>query len=65
MRSILFFDCRLSVPTGLDIWQLEQTANNVGASMKVSFNNDTYTVQTVDLVPDDTGRPHHYELGLV
>lgn len=65
LRTVLFFDCRLSQPVGLDIWQLEQTANSVGASMKIEYNGDTYTVKTVDLVPDDLGNPHHYELGLV
>jgi hypothetical protein len=64
LRSILFYDCRLSKPS-IDIWGLERVANGVGASMKVEYSGDVYTVEMVDLVPDDTGKPHHYELGLV
>ena len=33
--------------------------------MKVEYAGDTYTVESVDLVPDDCGNPHHYELGMV
>ena len=65
LRSILFFDCRLSKPVALDIWALERAANGIGASMKIEYDGDTYTVEMVDLVPDDQGKPHHYELGLV
>ena len=36
-----------------------------GARMSIIYQEQTYTVQTCDLVPDDTGKPHHYELGLV
>ncbi|WP_418290622.1 putative minor capsid protein [Massilicoli timonensis] len=65
LRAVLFFDCRLSSPIGLDIWSLERDANKVSASMKVEYAGDTYTVESVDLVPDDCGNPHHYELGMV
>ena len=36
-----------------------------GARMSIIYQEQTYTVQTCDLVHDDTGKPHHYELGLV
>lgn len=65
LRAVLFFDCRLSNPIGLDIWALERGANKVGASIKVEYSGDIYTVESVDLVPDDCGNPHHYELGMV
>ena len=31
LRAVLFFDCRLSNPIGLDIWALERGAKMVGA----------------------------------
>lgn len=64
LRSILFYDCRLSRPQ-LNIWELNNQSLQSGARMSIVYQGQTYTVQTCDLVPDDTGNPHHYELGLV
>lgn len=64
LRSILFVDARISSPA-LDYWQLQQTAQSAGGLLSVTVDGDVYTVLTVDAVPDDTGRLHHWELGLV
>ena len=64
LRSILFYDCRLSRPS-LNLWELNNQSLQNGARMSLIYQGQTYTVQTCDLVPDDTGNPHHYELGLV
>jgi len=64
LRSILFYDCRLSRPQ-LNIWELNNQSLQSGARMSIVYQGQTYTVQTCDLVPNDNGQPHHYELGLV
>lgn len=64
LRSILFYDCRLSRPS-LDLWELNNQSLQNGARMSLIYQGQTYTVQTCDLVPNDNGQPHHYELGLV
>lgn len=64
LRSILFFDCRLSQPN-LNLWELNNLSLQNGARMSLIYQGQTYTVQTCDLVPNDNGQPHHYELGLV
>lgn len=64
LRSILFVDCRLSKPR-LDLWKLNKQAQKIGHTMTLEYHDDMYTVLICDLVTDDTGKPHHYELGLV
>lgn len=64
LRSILFYDCRLSKPH-LNLWVLNNQSLKMGKQMTLSYNGQSYTVQTCDLVPDNEGKPHHYELGLV
>lgn len=64
LRSVLFIDGRLSSPK-LDYMSLQAAAQSAGGVMKVTIGAEAYTVLTVDAVPDDTGRLHHYELGLV
>ena len=64
LRSILFVDARLSSPR-LDYIALADAAQGVGAQMTVTVNTVSFTVKTVDAVPDDTGKTHHWELGLV
>ena len=60
LRSILFYDCRLSRPQ-LNIWELNNQSLQSGARMSIVYQGQTYTVQTCDLVPNDNGQPHHYE----
>lgn len=64
LRSILFVDARLSTPK-LDYIALADAAQGVGAQMTVTVNTVSFTVKTADAVPDDTGKTHHWELGLV
>ena len=64
LRSILYYDCRLSKPN-LNLWVLNNQSLGNGARMSIIYQEQTYTVQTCDLVNDDTGKPHHYEIGLV
>lgn len=64
LRSLLFVDARQSSPS-LDYVALARAAQAVGAQMTATVNSVVYTVQTVDAVPDDTGKTHHWELGLV
>ena len=64
LRSVLFVDCRYSRPV-LDYFQLFNTAHGMGGDVRVIVNGETYTVQTVDCLYDDTNKIHHWEIGLV
>lgn len=64
LNAVLFYDPHISSPS-LD-WNVLQTqADGANAQMKVVFGGLTYTVQGIDLVPDDTGVLHHVEVALV
>ncbi len=63
LRAILYVDARRSIPA-LDWRVLLRTAQAAGGDVKVTIDNTVYTVETVDTLPDDHGRPHHYEVGL-
>lgn len=65
LRSLLFYDVRGSLPRGLDFDVLKTQAEKVGSDMLLLANGLEYIVETVEMIPDDTGKPHHYELGLV
>lgn len=64
LRSILFADKRYSCPN-LDLDALQSQSLKNGAPMRVICRGQEYQVITVDSVPDDQGRLHHWELGLV
>ena len=64
LTSILFIDGRLSSPQ-YDFNKLENISQENGSDMKAMVDGITYTVQSVDAVPDDTGQMHHWELGLI
>lgn len=64
LRSVLFIDGRLSVPA-LNIQALQRSAEEAGGVLTVFVDGVTYAVLTVELIPDDTGRLHHWEVGLV
>lgn len=64
LRSILFVDARISVPF-IDWAALLASAERMGTDIHVTVNDTEYTVQTVDSVPNDRGKLHHYEVGLV
>lgn len=64
LRSILFVDARLSMPK-LNYDALIKEAEANGDTMKVTVAGNTYTALSVDAVPDDTGKIHHWEVGLV
>ena len=63
LRAILYVDARRSIPV-LDWHVLLRTAQAVGGDVKVTVDGVTYTVETVDALPDDRGRLHHYEVGM-
>lgn len=63
LRAILYIDARRSTPA-LDWRQLLHTAQAAGGDVKVSVDGVTYTVETVDVLSDDHGRLHHYEVGM-
>ena len=63
-RAELYFDCRISRPTGLDLMDLQQQAEAVGAQLGVQYGGVTYRVTLLDELKDGAGRPHHYRLGL-
>lgn len=63
LRAILYVDARRSIPL-IDWRVLLRTAQAAGGDVKVSVNGLTYTVVTVDTLPDDHGRLHHYEVGM-
>ena len=64
LNAVLFYAPRLSSPY-VDFSALQSRADEANAQMKVVYGGLTYTVETVDLLPDDEGRLHHVELGLV
>lgn len=61
--SVLFVDIRHSSPA-LDWAGLLQQAHDLGGDVYVTVRGIRYTLETVDLLRDDTDRPHHWELGL-
>ncbi len=64
LTSVLFVDARLSSPR-LDWVSLQNTSLAQGGPMHVHYNGEEYAVVSIDAVPDDTGKLHHYEVGLV
>ncbi len=63
LRAILYVDARRSTPV-LDWRVLLRTAQAAGGDVKVSVDGVTYTVETIDALPNDHGRLHHYEVGM-
>lgn len=64
LNAVLFYDPRVSEP--LVDWQnLQSGADNDNAQMKVVSGGMCYTVFSIDLVPDDEGKLHHVEVGLI
>lgn len=64
LNSVLFVDARLSTPK-LDWQALQDESQAAGTEMQVIYQGRTYTVVNIDALIDDTGRLHHYEVGLV
>lgn len=70
LRAMLFVDGRKSKPN-IDYLALQMAAQAVGANITVDItdyagNTTTYTVETVDALPDvPATRVHHTEIGLV
>lgn len=70
LRGTLFVDAKFSAPA-YDYEALQQTAHAAGGVMTVTVTDrhgaasGPYTVLTVDGLPDDEDRLHHWELGLV
>lgn len=64
LAAILFVDAKRSSPL-LDWPALLNTALAKGVDVKVIVSGSQYTVQNVDVIPDDHNRLHHYEVGLV
>ena len=64
LRSILFVDGRLSMPA-LNLLALQRSAEAAGGVLTVTIDGDSYAALTVELIPDDMGRLHHWEVGLV
>lgn len=60
-NGTLFFDCRLSQPS-LDFNVLQRTADALNAQMKLEYAGNVYTVESIDLLPDDFGNLHHLEI---
>jgi len=63
LRAILYVDAKRSAPA-INWRQLLRTAKAAGGDVKVTIDGVTYTVETVDALPDDRGRLHHYEVGM-
>jgi hypothetical protein len=64
LRAILYVDARRSAPA-FDWRSVLRTAKAAGGDVKVTVDGVTYTVETVDALPDDRGRLHHYEVGMI
>lgn len=65
LRAILFYDTKNSLPRGVNFNALKAQADEAGERMTLDIEGLTYTVETVEPIPDDRGGIHHYELGLV
>lgn len=65
LRGIMFVDARNSVPKGIDLKAYKAQADAAGGDLKIVFNGDTFTVQTIDYLYDDMGALHHCEAGLI
>ena len=70
LKGILFIDQHYSTPT-LDYEALQASVQAAGGVMtckvtdKRGSETGSYTIITVDALPDDEDNIHHYELGLV
>lgn len=64
LRAILYVDAKRSTPV-LDWPALLRTAKAAGGDVKVTVDSVVYAVETVDTLPDDRGRLHHYEVGMI
>lgn len=64
LRALLFYDAKNSLPRGVDFDALKRQADEAGECMTLDSKGLTYTVETVEAIPDDRGGVHHYELGL-
>lgn len=70
LRGVLFIDARYSTPS-LDYEALQEAAQAAGGVMTVTITDrrggvtGPYTVEVVDVLPDDEDNVHHVELGLV
>lgn len=65
VHAELWFDCRLSQPSGLDFIDLQRQAESVGAHLGVQYGGIEYRVMLVDELRDAHGRVHHFRLELV
>jgi len=65
LRAILFYDAKNSLPRSVNFLSLKDEADTAGESMTLTADGITYTIETVEPIPDNRGRLHHYELGLV
>lgn len=65
LRGLMFFDARRSTPTAYDFVAAQKVSEAAGHQMRLEFNGDLYTVQTIETLYDDEGFYHHAEIGLI
>jgi len=65
LRSLLFVDAKRSRPEGLDFEELQKRSEANGEPMRLVFEENEYTVLTVEKLFDDKGKLHHWEVGCV
>ena len=69
LKGIIFIDGRLSTPR-LDYEDLQEAAQAAGGVMTCRITNKrgqvskSYTILTIDGLPDDEDNLHHWELGV-
>lgn len=61
----LWYDCRVSLPHGLDWIQLFNDAEAAGGYLEILHNGVQYRVQRVDELPNTLGGLHHYRMELI
>ena len=70
LKGILFVDARYSRPLP-DLEALQEDTQKAGGILTCEVENRAgglsgpYTVVSVDALPDDEGRLHHYEIGVM
>ena len=70
LKGIIFVDARLSSPK-LDYEALQESVQALGGTMTCTVTDrrggttGSYTIETIDGLPDDEDNLHHWELGVV
>lgn len=63
LNGVLFYDPHISSPS-VNWNEVFNSSAIADGQMKVVYNGRTYTVWSIDLLPDDEGNLHHVEVAM-